>query len=71
MVSRDHTASPAAGLYNICYVNAFQAQEGAESEWDSDLLLRDSSGEIVYDGGWGRPCWTSVRPPSGTGSPRR
>lgn len=53
VVSRDHTASPAAGLYNICYVNAFQAQEGAESEWDSDLLLRDSSGEIVYDGGWG------------------
>ncbi|WP_137022962.1 endo alpha-1,4 polygalactosaminidase, partial [Streptomyces albus] len=25
-VSRDHTAKPADGLYNICYVNAFQAQ---------------------------------------------
>ncbi|GAB3898943.1 hypothetical protein GCM10029964_084170 [Kibdelosporangium lantanae] len=30
VVTRDHTAAPAAGLYNICYVNAFQAQPGAE-----------------------------------------
>ncbi|MEU0132880.1 endo alpha-1,4 polygalactosaminidase [Streptomyces sp. NPDC006296] len=52
VVSRDHTASPAAGLYSICYVNAFQAQPGAESEW-GDLLLRDAAGEIVYDEGWG------------------
>ncbi|MGW2509047.1 endo alpha-1,4 polygalactosaminidase [Streptomyces scopuliridis] len=52
VVSRDYTASPAAGLYNICYVNAFQAQPGAESEW-GDLLLRDASGDIVYDDGWG------------------
>ncbi|MFD6275884.1 endo alpha-1,4 polygalactosaminidase [Streptomyces sp. NPDC060209] len=52
VVSRDHSASPAAGLYNICYVNAFQAQPGAESEW-GDLLLRDADGEIVYDDGWG------------------
>ncbi|MET9558278.1 endo alpha-1,4 polygalactosaminidase [Streptomyces sp. NPDC006645] len=52
VVSRDHEASPAAGLYNICYVNAFQAQRGAEDEWDDDLLLRDASGNIVYDGEW-------------------
>ncbi|RDG35438.1 endo alpha-1,4 polygalactosaminidase [Streptomyces corynorhini] len=52
VVSRDHTASPAAGLYNICYVNAFQAQPGAENEW-GDLLLRDSGGKVVYDDGWG------------------
>jgi hypothetical protein len=52
VVSRDHDASPAAGLYNICYVNAFQAQPGTESEW-GDLLLRDASGNIVYDGKWG------------------
>ncbi|MFJ3704610.1 MULTISPECIES: endo alpha-1,4 polygalactosaminidase [Streptomyces] len=52
VVSRDHTASPAAGLYNICYVNAFQAQPGAEDEW-GDLLLRDAAGDIVYDEGWG------------------
>ncbi|RSN59897.1 hypothetical protein DMH12_09500 [Streptomyces sp. WAC 04229] len=52
VVSRDHTASPAAGLYNICYVNAFQAQRGAEDEWDDDLLLRDAAGDIVYDTEW-------------------
>ncbi|CAL9324184.1 endo alpha-1,4 polygalactosaminidase [Streptomyces sp. SudanB66_2053] len=52
VVSRDHEASPAAGLYNICYVNAFQAQRGAEDEWDEDLLLRDAGGNIVYDSEW-------------------
>lgn len=52
VVSRDHDDSPAAGLYNICYVNAFQAQPGTESEW-GDLLLRDANGNIVYDGQWG------------------
>ncbi|MBC9712686.1 endo alpha-1,4 polygalactosaminidase [Streptomyces sp. TRM66268-LWL] len=53
VVSRDHEAAPAPGLYNICYVNAFQAQPGAEGEWEDDLLLRDGDGEIVYDGDWG------------------
>ncbi|MER6440053.1 endo alpha-1,4 polygalactosaminidase [Streptomyces sp. NPDC001185] len=53
IVTRDHTASPAAGLYNICYVNAFQAQPGAEGEWAADLLLRDSAGKVVYDKDWG------------------
>jgi hypothetical protein len=52
VVSRDHTASPAKGLYNICYVNAFQAQPGTEDEW-GDLLLRDGSGKVVYDEDWG------------------
>lgn len=52
VVSRDHDDDPAAGLYNLCYVNAFQAQPGAEDEW-GDLLLRDASGEIVYDEDWG------------------
>ncbi|MEU0127141.1 endo alpha-1,4 polygalactosaminidase [Streptomyces sp. NPDC006289] len=52
VVSRDHEASPAAGLYNICYVNAFQAQRGAEDEWDDDLLLRDAGGNVVYDADW-------------------
>ncbi|MCZ9340288.1 endo alpha-1,4 polygalactosaminidase, partial [Streptomyces sp. TRM76130] len=40
VVVRDHTVRPASGLYNICYVNAFQAQPGAERDWDADLLLR-------------------------------
>ncbi|MBQ0886099.1 endo alpha-1,4 polygalactosaminidase [Streptomyces sp. RM72] len=53
VVSRDHTASPAPGLYNICYVNAFQAQPGAEQDWDDDLLLRDANGDVVYDTDWG------------------
>ncbi|MEU8096440.1 endo alpha-1,4 polygalactosaminidase [Streptomyces rubiginosohelvolus] len=53
VVSRDHTASPAPGVYNICYVNAFQAQPGAEGDWDADLLLRDAGGKVVYDGAWG------------------
>ncbi|MFE5602127.1 endo alpha-1,4 polygalactosaminidase [Streptomyces coelicoflavus] len=53
VVSRDHSASPAPGLYNICYVNAFQAQPGAEGDWDDDLLLRDADGDVVYDTGWG------------------
>ncbi|MEU6990127.1 endo alpha-1,4 polygalactosaminidase [Streptomyces sp. NPDC046465] len=52
-VSRDRGATPARGLYNLCYVNAFQAQPGAEKEWDSDLLLRNANGDVVYDGEWG------------------
>jgi hypothetical protein len=51
-VSRDRGATPARGLYNLCYVNAFQAQPGAEREWDADLLLRDANGDVVYDDEW-------------------
>jgi hypothetical protein len=55
IVSRDRTAKPAAGLYNICYVNGFQAQPGEENFWMSDhpeLVLRDSSGQPVIDEDW-------------------
>lgn len=52
VVVRDHTASPARGLYNVCYVNAFQAQPHAERDWDADLLLRDGKGRRVYDTDW-------------------
>ncbi|MYV96896.1 endo alpha-1,4 polygalactosaminidase [Streptomyces sp. SID3343] len=52
VVSRDHTAAPAQGIYNICYVNAFQTQRGAEKEWRDDLLLRRDDGTVVYDGFW-------------------
>ncbi len=55
MVSRDLDATPAAGKYNICYVNAFQVQPGEVSWWQQnhdDLLLRDSDGEYVVDGDW-------------------
>jgi hypothetical protein len=53
VVTRDRTASPAAGLYNICYVNAFQVQPGEQGQWASDLLLRDARGRIVIDQDWG------------------
>ncbi|MER7490952.1 endo alpha-1,4 polygalactosaminidase [Streptomyces sp. NPDC126497] len=52
VVARDHTASPAPGAYNICYVNAFQAQPGKEEDWDPDLLLRDDAGDVVMDEEW-------------------
>jgi Glycoside-hydrolase family GH114 len=52
VVSRDHGDDPAPNRYNICYVNAFQAQPGTEDQW-GDLLLRDANGDIVYDGDWG------------------
>ncbi|MBL3671368.1 endo alpha-1,4 polygalactosaminidase [Streptomyces sp. M2CJ-2] len=60
VVVRDHTASPAPGLYNVCYVNAFQAQPDAEDTWEPDLLLRerdsdrggDPDGKVVMDTDW-------------------
>ncbi|MET9832444.1 endo alpha-1,4 polygalactosaminidase [Streptomyces sp. NPDC006385] len=57
-LSRDRTAEPAPGLYNICYVNAFQAQPGSESWWRSHhpgLLLRDAGGTPVIDRDWDEP----------------
>ncbi|MEV0278833.1 endo alpha-1,4 polygalactosaminidase [Streptomyces sp. NPDC050610] len=58
-VSRDRTAKPAAGLYNVCYVNAYQTQPGDAIDWwkdnHDDLLLRDSDGELVVDGPWEEP----------------
>jgi hypothetical protein len=56
IVSRDRTAAPAAGLYNICYVNGFQIQPGEEATWMRDhptLLLRDAGGNPVIDVDWG------------------
>jgi hypothetical protein len=53
VVSRSREEPPAPGAYNICNVNAFQAQKDAERDWDSDLLLRDAKGSVVYDKGWG------------------
>lgn len=52
IVGRDRTASPAPGLYNICYVNAFQAQPDADRLWPADLLLHDADGEVVVDEDW-------------------
>ncbi|MFH8336771.1 endo alpha-1,4 polygalactosaminidase [Streptomyces sp. AM6-12] len=52
IVSRDRSDSPAPGLYNICYVNAFQAQPTERASWPRDLLLRDEHGKIVMDTDW-------------------
>jgi hypothetical protein len=55
VVSRDRTASPAAGLYNICYINAFQAQPDDSSWWKTnhpELLLHDAKGNLVIDEDW-------------------
>ncbi|WP_422742496.1 endo alpha-1,4 polygalactosaminidase [Micromonospora sp. WMMD754] len=55
VVSRDREDPPAAGLYNICYINAFQTQPQETAWWKSnhdDLLLRDASGRYVIDSAW-------------------
>ena len=62
VVSRDHTDEPAAGVYSICYVNAFQTQPGAVDEW-GDLVLRDANGEIVYDDEWAGEAMLDIRAP--------
>ncbi|MFF5858780.1 endo alpha-1,4 polygalactosaminidase [Streptomyces sp. NPDC012751] len=55
IVSRDRSDVPAPGLYNICYVNAFQAQPAERSSWPADLLLRDARGRTVIDEDWNEP----------------
>ncbi|GGQ77229.1 endo alpha-1,4 polygalactosaminidase [Couchioplanes azureus] len=55
VVLRDHGAAPAAGKYNVCYVNGFQTQPEDADWWRTrhrDLLLtRD--GQEVIDEEWG------------------
>ncbi|MFD7057331.1 endo alpha-1,4 polygalactosaminidase [Streptomyces mirabilis] len=56
VVSRDRSAKPAKGLYNICYVNAFQAQPDALSWWQKHhpgLILKDKNNRTVMDENWG------------------
>lgn len=66
VVSRDREDSPAAGLYNICYVNGFQIQPHEETWWQTnhpDLILRDGNGDPVVDAGWDEML-LDVRTPS-------
>jgi hypothetical protein len=54
IVARDRTESPASGLYNVCYVNAFQTQPDELKWWrkkHSTLLLK-RKGREVGDPGW-------------------
>nr|WP_239062313.1 endo alpha-1,4 polygalactosaminidase [Streptomyces sp. SID13031] len=55
IVTRDRTAPIAKGLYNVCYVNAFQTQPGEQDDWDQDLLLHDAAGKLVIDEDWDEP----------------
>ncbi|MFE2941821.1 endo alpha-1,4 polygalactosaminidase [Streptomyces sp. NPDC059255] len=57
-VIRDRTAKPAPGVFNICYVNAYQTQPDAVGWWQKnhpDLLLRDADGDTVIDEDWDEP----------------
>jgi hypothetical protein len=54
-VTRDRHASPVAGAYSLCYLNAFQTQPGSLPWWRHHhprLLLRTGSGQLVHDPGW-------------------
>lgn len=55
VLSRDRKEAPAQGLYNVCYVNGFQAQPDDESFWldeHPDLILRDADDKPVIDQDW-------------------
>jgi hypothetical protein len=55
VVARDSTARPAAGVYNVCYVNGFQTQPQEADEWlrkRPELVLRDAEGDPVADEDW-------------------
>ncbi|MCL7381052.1 endo alpha-1,4 polygalactosaminidase [Streptomyces sp. 35G-GA-8] len=59
-VIRDRTAAPDPdpGIYNICYINAYQTQPDAVAWWRQnhpDLLLRDADGAAVIDEDWAEP----------------
>ena len=55
IVVRDRTDPPAAGLFNVCYVNGFQTQPNEKKFWHQhrDLLLHDADGRPVIDEAWG------------------
>lgn len=52
VVVRDATAAPLDGAYNVCYVNGFQTQPGADWSDHPSALLRDASGDPVRDPDW-------------------
>ena len=52
VVIRDRTAAPAPGLYNVCYVNAYQTQPGEAGAWPAGTVLTDAGGAPVRDPDW-------------------
>ncbi len=54
IVSRDRHAEPAAGAYNLCYVNAFQTQADEKAFWRNHWrLVLKKDGRPVVDSVWG------------------
>ena len=65
IVSRDHLEDPAAGRYNICYVNAYQAQPDGGETWsgeNADLILRDGDGQPIVDEVWDEAVLDTSQP---------
>lgn len=54
IISRDHADAPAPGLYNICYINAFQTQPQDTHWWlaNHPALLLMQDGKPVEDANW-------------------
>ena len=51
---RDRRAEPAAGRYNICYVNGFQTQPDERGFWRKRMhLVLHDDGRPVVDSAWG------------------
>ena len=54
IVVRDRDAAPAAGRYNVCYVNGFQTQPDERGFWKRRMgLVLHDGGRPVVDQGWG------------------
>jgi hypothetical protein len=55
IVVRDRTEPPAAGVYDVCYVNGFQTQPDQQRFWrrHPGLVLRHADGSPVVDEAWG------------------
>jgi len=55
VVTRDRSAAPVPALYNVCYVNAYQAQPDETDWWlrrHPDLVLTNRDGHDVRDPNW-------------------
>lgn len=54
IVSRDRSEAPAPGLYNVCYVNAFQTQPSENDWWQANHpeLVLSVDGRPVEDENW-------------------
>ncbi|KAH7100799.1 glycoside hydrolase family 114 protein [Auriculariales sp. MPI-PUGE-AT-0066] len=56
VVTRDRSDSPVSGLYNICYVNAFQTQDSEYDFWFDNstraALVAKQNGQYMEDPEW-------------------